>query len=74
MVWIVDIMCKGVPLVKIELEVYKVSRNYIISTHILVNRKYQNVISMIRTVHFSTSIKQSLFKKENLKNEIWGVE
>ena len=47
MVWMVDIIFKVLRLVKILLDVYKVSTNYMTSTHISVNRKYRNVISKI---------------------------
>ena len=45
MVWIVDIIFRVLRLVKILLDVYKVSTNYMTLTHISVNRKYRNVIS-----------------------------
>ena len=47
MVWIVDIIFRVLRLVKILFDVYKVSTNYMTSTYISVNSKYQNVISKI---------------------------
>ena len=67
MVRIVDIMFRVLLLVKILIGVYKVSTNYITSTHISINRKYQNVISKIRTVHLSTSPNDNRRLNTNLR-------